>query len=94
MMISILTPTIPSTPPLTTPLATAGGRRKKKEPTTPLPPHVQPPCALCEKDGHQTNNCPSLPELRNLIPLNQTPSTLTTIASTAATTPHSSSKGF
>jgi hypothetical protein len=32
--------------------------------------------------------------LQNLIPLNQTPSTLTIIASTAATTPHSSSKGL
>jgi hypothetical protein len=49
---------------------------------------------LCEKDGHQTYNCSSLPELRNLIPLNPTPSTLTTVASTAATTPHSSSKGL
>jgi hypothetical protein len=73
---------------------TTGGRRKKKEPTTPLPPCVQPPCALCEKDGHQTNNFPSLPELWNLIPLNQTTSTLTTVASTATSTPHSSRKGM
>jgi hypothetical protein len=94
MTIPILTPTIPSTPPLTNLPATAGGRRKKKEPTAPLPPCIQPPCTLCEKDGHQTNNCPSLPELRNLIPLNQTPSTLATVASTAATSPHSSSKGL
>jgi hypothetical protein len=94
MTIPILTPTIPSTPPLTNLPATAGGRRKKKEPTTPLPPHVQPPSMLCEKDGHQTKNCPSLPELRNLIPLNQTPSTLTTVASTATTAPHSSRKGL
>jgi hypothetical protein len=63
MTIPILTPTIPSTPPLTNLPATAGGRRKKKEPTALLPPRVQPPCALCEKDGQQTNNCPSLPEL-------------------------------
>jgi hypothetical protein len=94
MKIPILTPTIPSTPPLTTLPATAGGRRKKKEPTTPLPPCIQPPCVLCEKDGHQTNNFPYLLELRNLIPLNQTLSTLTTVASTAITTPHSSSKGL
>jgi hypothetical protein len=94
MMIPILTPTIPSTPPLTTHPATAGGRRKKKDPTTPLPPHIQPLCVLCEKDGDQTNNCPSPPELQNLIPLNQTPSTLATIANTTATTPHSSSKGL
>ena len=53
-----------------TPPAPARGRRKKKEPTAPLPPCIQPPCMLCEKDGHQTNNCPSLPKLRNLIPLN------------------------
>jgi hypothetical protein len=94
MTIPILTPTIPSTPPLTTPPTIAGGRRNKKEPTAPLPPRVQPPCALCEKYGHQTNNCPSLPELQNLIPINQTTSTLATIASTTTTTPHSSSKGF
>jgi len=94
MKIPILTPTIPSTPPLTNLLATAGGRWWKKEPTTPLPPCVQPPCALCDKYGHQTNNFPSLPELQNLIPLNQTPSTLATVASTAATTPHSIIKGM
>jgi hypothetical protein len=94
MTIPILTPTIPSTPPLTTPPTIARARRKKKEPTAPLPPHVQPLCVLCEKDGHQTNNFPYLPELRNLIPLNQTPSTLATISSTATTTPHSSSKGL
>jgi hypothetical protein len=91
MTIPILTPT---TPPLTNPPATAGGRRKKKEPTTPLPPCIPPPCALCEKEGHQTNNCPSLPELRNLIPLNHTPPTLATTASPATTTPPSSSKGL
>jgi hypothetical protein len=94
MMIPILTPTIPSTPPLTTLPAIVGGRRKKKDPIAPLPPCVQPPCTLCEKDGHQTNNCPSLLELWNLIPLNQTPSTLTTVASTVITAPHSSSQGL
>jgi hypothetical protein len=92
MKIPILIPTIPYTPPLTTLPATVGGRRKKKEPIAPLPQCVQPPCALCDKDGHQTNNSPSLPELQNLIPLNQTPSTLSTVESTAATAPHSSSK--
>jgi hypothetical protein len=94
MTIPIITPTIPPTPPLTTPPATARGRRKKKEPTAPLPPRIQLPCTLCEKDGHKTNNYPSLPELQNFIPLNQTPSTLATIASTATTSPHSSSKGL
>jgi hypothetical protein len=54
MTIHVLTPTSPilPTPP------TAGGRRKKKEPTAPLPPCIPPPCALCEKEGHQTNNLP------------------------------------
>jgi hypothetical protein len=94
MTIPILTPTIPLTPPLTHPPTTVRSRRKKKEPIAPLPPHIQPPCALCEKEGHQTNNCPSLSELWNLIPLNQTPPTLATIANTATTTLHSSSKGL
>jgi hypothetical protein len=91
MMILILTPT---TPPLTNLPATAGGRRKKKEPTAPLPPHIPPPCALCEKEGHQTNNCPSLLELRNLIPPNQTPTTPVTTANPTTTTTPSSSKGL
>jgi hypothetical protein len=94
MTILILTPTIPSTLPLTNLPATVGGRQKKKEPTAPLPLCIQPRCVLCEKDGHQTNNCPSLPELRNLIPLSQIPSMLTTIVSTVSPTPHSSSKGL
>jgi hypothetical protein len=64
------------------------------DPIAALPPRVQPPCALCEKYGHPTNKFPTLPELRNLIPLNQTPSPLTTVASTAATSPNSSSKGL
>jgi hypothetical protein len=91
MSIPILTPT---TPALTNSPAIAGGRRKKKELTAPLSPCIQPPCALCEKEGHQTNNCPSLPELRNLIPLNHTPPMLTTTASPTTTTPPSSSKGL
>jgi hypothetical protein len=93
MTIPILTRTPP--PPLTNPPAPAEGRRKKKEPTAPLPPRIPPPCALCEKEGHQTNNCPSLPELQNLIPLNPTPPTPATKAGPAPTTPPpSSSKGL
>jgi hypothetical protein len=88
MMILVLTPTTlntpilptPTAPILPTPPATAGGRRAKKEPTTPCPPRIPPPCMLCDKEGHQTNNFPSLPELRNLIPPNPTPSPLTTTA--------------
>jgi hypothetical protein len=91
MTITILTPT---TPPLTNPPSTAGGRRKKKEPTTPLPARIPPPCTLCEKEGNPTNNCPSLPELQNLLPLNHTPPTLATTASPATTTPPSSNKGL
>jgi hypothetical protein len=90
MAVPVLTPTTPTTPILPTPPATAGGRRKQKEPVAPRPPRIPPPCALCEKTGHQTNNCPSLPELRNLIPPNPTPTPLTT----TATTQPSSSKGL
>jgi hypothetical protein len=90
MTVHVLTPTTPTTPILPTPPTTAGGRRKQKEPVAPRPPRIPPPCALCEKTGHQTNNCPSLPELRNLIPLNPTPTPLTT----TATTQPSSSKGL
>jgi hypothetical protein len=94
MMTPILNSTIPSTSPLTNLPAIAGGRRKKKESTAPPPPRIQTPCTLCEKDGHPTHKWPSLPELRNLIPLNQTPSLLATIASTTTTSPNSSSKGM
>jgi hypothetical protein len=94
MQISVPTPTAPPPSPLATTATTTGGRHKKKEPTTPLPPRVQPPCALCEKDGHPTNKFPSLPELRNLIQLNQTPSSFVTSSSTAATSPNISSKGL
>jgi hypothetical protein len=90
MTILVLTPNAPTTPILPTPPATAGGKRAKKEPTAPLPPCIPPPCALCDKEGHQTNNCPSLPELRNLIPPNST----TTPSITIATTQPSSSKGL
>ena len=90
MTIPVLTPNTPTTPILPTPPVTAGGRRVKKEPIAPLPLRIPPPCALCDKEGHQTNNCPSLPELRNLIPPNPIPSPLTT----TATTQPSSSKGL
>jgi hypothetical protein len=90
MAVPVLTPTTPTTPILPTPRATAGGRRKQKDPVAPHPPHIPPPCALCEKTVHQTNNCPSLLELQNLIPPNPTPTPLTT----TATTQPSSSKGL
>jgi hypothetical protein len=90
MAVPVLTPTSPTTPILPTPPATAGGRRKQKEPVAPRPPRIPPPCALCEKTGHQTNNCPSLPELRNLIPPNPTP----TLPTTTAPNLPSSSKGL
>jgi hypothetical protein len=87
MKIPVITPT---TPILPTPPTIARGRRQKKEPTNPLPPHIPPPCALCDKEGHQTNNFPSLPELWNLIPPNPTP----TPPITTATSQLSSSKGL
>jgi hypothetical protein len=90
MAVPVLTPTTPTTPILPTPPAIAGGRRKQKEPVAPRPPRIPPPCALCEKTGHQTNNCPSLPELRNLIPPNPTP----TLPTTTAPNLPSSSKGL
>jgi hypothetical protein len=90
MTILVLTPNTPTTPILPTPPATAGGSRAKKEPTTPRPPRIPPSCELCDKEGHQTNNCPSLPELRNLISPIPTPTPLTT----TATPQPSSSKGL
>jgi hypothetical protein len=90
MTILVLTPNAPTTPILPTPPVTAGGRRANKEPTAPLPLRIPPPCTLCNKEGHQTNNFPSLPELQNLIPPNPTPTPLTT----TATTQPSSSKGL
>jgi hypothetical protein len=88
LTIPVLTPNTPIAPILPTPLtpilptppATTGGRRAKKEPTAPRPPRIPPPCALCDREGHQTNKCPSLPELWNLIPPNPTPTPLTTTA--------------
>jgi hypothetical protein len=61
----------------------AGGRWKKKEPIAPLPPRVQLPCALCERKGHPTHKCPSLPELRSFIQLPQAPLLLATPPSTS-----------
>jgi hypothetical protein len=82
MYIPILTPTIPPTLPLTSTPATARGIQKRKDPTAPLPPRVQPPCVLCEKYGHPTNKCPSLPKLCNLIQLPRAPPPLITSSST------------
>jgi hypothetical protein len=94
MQIPVPTTTAPPTPPPTSTTTTVGGRQKKKDPTTPLPPHVQPPCALCEKDGHPTNKCPSLPELRNLIQLPRAPPPLVASSSTVTVSPNTSSKGM
>jgi hypothetical protein len=97
MQIPVLTPTTPPSPPISSTTATAGGRWKKKEPTTPLPPRVQPPCTLCEREGHPTNRCPSLPELHNLIQLPRATTSLITSPSTPSTTttsPTTGSKGL
>jgi hypothetical protein len=93
MNIPILAPTMPPSPPITSTIAMDGGRRKKKEPTTPLPPQVQPPCALREREGHPTNRCPSLPELCNLIQLPRPTTSLTASPSMSSTTTASSTIG-
>jgi hypothetical protein len=58
MHIPVLTPATSPSPPISSTIATARDRRKKKEPTAPLPPRVQPPCTCCEREGHPTNRCP------------------------------------
>jgi len=56
-------------------------------------PRVQSPCVLCEKEGHPTNQFPSLPEVCNLIQLPQaTTSSIT--SSTTSMSPTTSSKGL
>jgi hypothetical protein len=60
--------------------------RKKKDPTAPLPLRFHPPCALCEKDGHPTNKCPSLLKLRNLIQLPRATPPLDTSSNSPSTT--------
>jgi hypothetical protein len=94
MQIPILTPIPPPSPPPTSTITTAGGRWKNKDPTAPLPPRVQPPCALCNKYGHPTNKCPSLPELRNLIQLPWAMTPLVTSSSTTTASPNTGSKGL
>jgi hypothetical protein len=56
------------------------------------PARAQPPCALCEREGHPTNRCPTLLELRNLIqlpkatPLLATPQSTSTVTTDSSTT--------
>jgi hypothetical protein len=69
MQIPILTLTEAPSPPLMNTTTTTRGRQKNKYPTAPLPPRIQPPCALYEKEVHPTNRCPYLPMLHNLIQL-------------------------
>jgi len=97
MQIPVLTPATPPSPPLASTTATTGARQKNKYPTAPLPPRVQPPCALWEREGHPTNKCPSLLELRKLIQFPQETTSLTTPPSTPSTTttsPTTGSKGL
>ena len=93
MQILVLTPTAPPSPPLSSTTATTRGRQKKKELTTPLPPWVQPPCALCEREGHPNNRCPTPPELCNLIHLPQETTLLVASPSTSSATTTSSTTG-
>jgi len=69
MHILVQDPTTPPSPPTFGTITNVGGRRNKKDPIAPLPPQVQTPCTLSEREGHPTNICPTLPELRNLIEL-------------------------
>jgi hypothetical protein len=80
----------PLTPILPTPLLQLGAGERRRSPQLHFLHASPPPCALCDKEGHQTNNFPSLPELRNLIPPNPIPTPLPT----TATTQPSSSKGL
>jgi hypothetical protein len=69
MQILVQAPTIPTPPPPSDNTTTTWGRWRKNEPTTPLPLWAKPPCALCKREGHPTNRCPTLPKLCNLIQL-------------------------
>jgi hypothetical protein len=80
-------------PPIVGTTVIFGGIRKKKEPTNPLPPQVQPLCALCEREGHPTNRCPTLSELRNLIQIPRATTFLATSPSTSSDTTTSSTIG-
>jgi len=97
MKIPVLTTTTPPSLPIMSTNAMNGGEQKNKDPTAQLSPRVQPPCALCEREGHPTNRCLSLLELRNLIQLPQETTSLVTSPSTPSTTttsPTTWSKGL
>jgi hypothetical protein len=97
MQILVLTLATPPSPPLSSTTSTTGGGKKKKYPITPLPPLVQPPCAIYKREGHPTNRCPSLPELHNMIQLPRETPLLTASPNTLSTTttPHmTGSKGL
>jgi hypothetical protein len=93
MQILVQDPGTPLSPPTVGTSGIIGGRRNNKYPTSPLPPRVQPPCALCERDMHPTNRCPTLPMLRNLIQLPRATTSLTTPPSMSNTTMESSTVG-
>jgi hypothetical protein len=90
MQIPVLTPTMPPSPPITNTIATTRGRQNKKDPIAPLPPRVQLPCTLCERKGHPTHKCPSLPEIHNFLHLPQAPLLLATPPSVSHATTESS----
>jgi hypothetical protein len=87
MQILVHDPTTPSVPPAGI-NTTTGGRRKKNE--IIAPPWAQPLCALCKREGHPTNRCPTLPELHNLIQLPRATPLLTTPPSNSVATTKSS----
>jgi hypothetical protein len=90
MQIPVQAPTTPPPPTTGGNTTTTGGRRRKNEPIAPLPPRAQPPCALCEREGHPTNICPTLPKLHNLIQLPKATPLLATPPSTSTATTKSS----
>jgi hypothetical protein len=90
MQIPIQDPATPPPPPTNRNTTTTGGRRRNNEPIDMLPPRAQPPCALCEREGHPTKRCPTLLKLRNLIQLPKATTLLATPPSTSTATTESS----
>jgi hypothetical protein len=77
-------------PPTSRNTTTTRGRLSKNKPIAPLPPRAQPPCTLCDREGHPTKKFPTLPELHNLIQLPKENRVLSTALSTSTATTESS----
>jgi hypothetical protein len=90
MQIPVQAPATPPSPPIGGNTTTTRGRGRKNDPIAPLPPQAQPHFTLCEREGHPTNRCPTLPKLHNLIQLPKETPLLTTPPSTSVATTESS----